>query len=471
MCRLSFTIIFLLILPAVMLAQSPHGKNFKIDCSQCHKSDNWKVLLKEIKFDHSETAFPLTDQHKTVSCNSCHKSLKFAEAQSNCISCHKDIHQNTVSIQCESCHSTKSWLLTDVDNIHQQNRFPLTGLHQSLDCSACHKRYDNFNFEPIGTECIDCHKAAFIATTNPNHVALGYSENCETCHQINTITWSATNVVHSFFPLSGGHAISDCFSCHENNKPFNTITSDCYACHKKQFDAAVNPNHIAEGFSTDCSICHNINSFVPSEFQHNNTSFPLSGQHKVIACKDCHTSGYTTALSSDCYQCHKQSFDIATNPNHIENKFPTDCSLCHSTSSWLGATFDHQNTNFPLQGAHRPLDCSACHSNGFKGTPTDCFVCHQNNYNSTTAPNHASSGISTDCVQCHSQSSWRPASIDHNFYALSSKHLALKCQECHSEPNFRPNCFQCHSDKFFKEHKSGDPIDCWRCHSTKDWDK
>ncbi len=546
MRSLSFIIILFVISFSVTKAQSPHGKDLKYDCSDCHQSNNWNVLQKNMNFDHSKTEFNLSNQHTVVNCTACHQSLVFSKAKEkqNCFSCHKDIHQNTVGLNCESCHTSKSWLLTDIDEIHQENRFPLTGIHQVADCIQCHKKFDNFNFEPIGSNCYDCHSSDFTATTQPNHVALGYSTNCESCHSVSTVIWSVDNINHDFFPLSGGHSISNCFSCHEQNKVFSTISSDCYSCHKKDFDAALNPNHKLEGFSTNCQECHNINSFVPSTFQHDNSSFPLTGKHNVINCSDCHTNGYTVKLSVDCYSCHQTQFENTTDPNHVVNAFPTDCSECHSTNDWQSATFNHQSTSFPLQGAHVSLDCSTCHTNGykgtptdcyschkdqfdattdpnhitsgfptdcvqchtqnawkpatfdhnntafplegahitldcnschstgFKGTPTDCFLCHKEQYNSTTTPNHITSGISTDCLQCHSQNTWTQPSIDHGFYPLSSPHLpaSITCQSCHSKPNFQPDCWSCHSNDFFKEHKTGDPTDCWRCHKTNNWD-
>ena len=32
--------------------------------------------------------------------------------------------------------------------------------------------------------------------------------------------------------------------------------------------------------------------------------------------------------------------------------FPTTCELCHDTIHWTDATFNHNNTPFPLTGSH-----------------------------------------------------------------------------------------------------------------------
>ncbi|MCB1037161.1 MAG: cytochrome C, partial [Acidobacteria bacterium] len=71
---------------------------------------------------------------------------------------------------------------------------------------------------------------------------------------------------------------------------------------------------------------------------------------------------------------------------------PTTCESCHSENAWQPANFNHNQTAFPLTGAHRTLDCQSCHAGGYSGTPTDCFSCHQDDYNGTNDPNHASVG-------------------------------------------------------------------------------
>ena len=55
--------------------------------------------------------------------------------------------------------------------------------------------------------------------------------------------------------------------------------------------------------------------------------------------------------------------------------FPTDCSLCHSTINWTGATFDHSKTTFPLTGAHVAAPCAQCHVNNNYTTVADQLRC------------------------------------------------------------------------------------------------
>ena len=184
MRRLSY-IIVLLLFAGNLLAQSPHGKNFNIDCSNCHSPDTWTKIPGKIKFNHDETSFKLTGQHKSISCINCHQSLVFLSAKDDCGSCHKSIHQNSVSPECSSCHTTQTWLISNINVIHERSRFPLVGRHATAECAQCHLKYSTLNFEVQGIECFDCHRSNYMAAKNPNHTQVGFSTDCQQCHLIN----------------------------------------------------------------------------------------------------------------------------------------------------------------------------------------------------------------------------------------------------------------------------------------------
>ena len=77
-------------------------------------------------------------------------------------------------------------------------------------------------------------------------------------------------------------------------------------------------------------------------------------------------------------------------------------------SSCYAARFDHQLTNFPLDGQHSALECQDCHQNGlFKGTPTQCELCHSDSGSlDATAKsfNHMTTG--NQCADCHTTQNW-----------------------------------------------------------------
>ncbi len=456
--------------------KSPHGKNFNIKCSNCHTTDSWKVNVHKIKFDHSTTGFKLIGQHKDVNCSSCHKSLKFDDAPTDCASCHTDIHQNSVGSDCASCHTPDSWMVSNVLGIHERSRFPLLGVHQTLDCSQCHKSASLLNFKPLGVTCYDCHKEQYLATTNPNHIQAEFSTNCEECHSVTSSSWAASEFNHDFFPLTGGHAVSNCFSCHARNT-FSGLNTDCYSCHRSNYEATTNPNHIDLQYPTNCELCHTITTWTDATFDHNSTNFPLTGAHTSLSCDNCHSNGYT-GTSTLCISCHQDKYNSA--PEHVAQNYPTTCEQCHNTTTWSDVTFDHNTTNFPLTGAHTTVSCDNCHADGYAGTSTVCNDCHSSNYASTTNPNHQNLGLSTDCAVCHTTNpGWSPALFpNHNdYYQLLGAHANITdCASCHNgDYNNTPTiCYDCHQSDYNNTnnppHQSAQfPTDCESCHTQSAW--
>jgi hypothetical protein len=430
-------------------AQSPHGKNFNLDCGVCHNSKSWVVNNNEVKFDHSRTKFSLSGQHEAVSCKMCHVTLKFSEAKTQCFECHKDIHANTVGPDCERCHETSSWLVSDVNKLHQSGRFPLLGKHLAAQCEQCHFQFDKLQFPVQGVQCFDCHSADYYSAKSPDHVAGNFSYQCQDCHNFTDAQWNISQFNHDFFPLVGGHNIKDCFSCHKQNQ-FAGLSMECISCHQANFESAKNPDHIANNFPVKCENCHNINSWQPASFNHNLTNFPLTGAHLNQQCSVCHQNGYT-AISSDCYSCHKTSYDNSQNPNHISAGFPASCQSCHTTTAWSPASFDHNSTKFPLTGSHVNVQCSACHQNSYANISTDCYSCHKSNYDNTNNPNHNAAGFSTDCQTCHNTTAWQPATFDHDgqyfpIYSGSHNNRWNACTDCHTNnSNYSVfSCITCH---------------------------
>jgi len=378
--------IILLLLAAVnLLAQSPHGDKFEQDCSKCHQTDDWKVIPQKIEFDHNEeTNFKLIGQHKIIDCRSCHSNLVFSEAPTECFSCHKDIHQNSVGMDCSRCHSPETWIVKEINQFHQNSRFPLIGAHIKADCIQCHSSFSNLNFEPLGITCFDCHSKHYYATSAPNHAAANFSTECQDCHSITGEMWAAENFNHDFFPLVGGHKIQNCFSCHQQGN-YKSLSTDCYSCHKQDYELIKDPDHLASGFPTNCIQCHSIQGWSHVSFDHNITAFQLTGAHVNINCGSCHSQGFT-GTPSNCYACHQNTYNTAANPNHSTAGISTECQSCHNTSAWVPSGFSHTSTGFELIGKHSPLDCSSCHKGTTTGLNQACISCHQTDYNG--AGNH-----------------------------------------------------------------------------------
>ncbi len=89
------------------------------------------------------------------------------------------------------------------------------------------------------------------------------------------------------------------------------------------------------------------------------TTFPLTGAHISVPCATCHVNNVFAGLSTACISCHLKDWQGTTNPNHAAAAFPQTCAICHTTTNWPGATFDHNTqTKFPLTGAHVNVACS-----------------------------------------------------------------------------------------------------------------
>lgn len=486
MRKLSLIILMVLFAGISLAQQSPHGDKLAFSCTDCHTTEGWKFSASTAKFSHDLTTFKLEGQHFYTDCAACHKTLVFSEAKTNCIDCHTDMHNSTVGPNCAECHTPKSWLVNNITEIHQNSRFPLLGAHNTADCSACHTSASKLEFQPLGIECYDCHRADYQAATNPNHVQSGISTNCFECHKIDAFEWSASGINHDFFPLTKGHEIENCADCHTSGISL-PISPNCYDCHQKDYNSAVNPSHQNSGFSTNCTECHTTDpDWKPAEFkQHDTQYFPVySGSHKGEwnSCADCHTQpeNYNKFSCIDCHEHNKTDMDKEHREENGYSYNSNACFACHPNGNKEGA-FNHNSTAFPLTGSHLATECSACHTSGYAGTSPLCNSCHNKNYNQSVNPNHSSLAISTNCEECHSTGpGWNPAKfpIHNDYYALNGAHATVSnnCFLCHEGNyiNTKNTCFECHSAKYNSTTNPAHavaqfPTDCATCHTEIDW--
>jgi len=171
---------------------------------------------------------------------------------------------------------------------------------------------------------------------------------------------------------------------------------------------------------------------------------------------------------------------------HTGTGYPNDCTVCHTTIAWPGATTDHSTLSggFGLLGDHGPLACTSCHVPGgtepiFTPTaPDDCVACHQTDYQAQ----HTGSGYPTTCLSCHQVTTWDGAVVDHSAasggFALPSDHELLACTNCHTpdgtgtlfSPTSPDDCLACHQADYQRVHTgTGYPNDCTVCHTTTGW--
>ena len=297
------------------------------DCTQCHSTNGWTPST----FNHAATAFPLTGRHQTATCIACHPTT-YAGTTTDCYTCHRtDFEQTTtpnhvtqgIQHDCTQCHSTNGWTPSTFN--HATTVFPLTGRHQTVTCLSCHPT----SYAGTATDCYSCHRPAFELTTNPNHVQLGFSHDCLTCHSTNGWIPSTFNHSTTAFPLTGSHTTTPCLSCHANG--YTGTPTTCVSCHLTKYNATTDPNHIGAGFSTDCKACHSTTAWTPSTWNHDTQNFPIySGPHagQWSTCATCHTNTSSYA-DFTCFTCHKHDKLETDNAHQQVNGYAYTSSACY----------------------------------------------------------------------------------------------------------------------------------------------
>jgi len=378
-----------------------HGLMEDPACEKCHSDHHgrtfemvhWKDGME--KFNHKETGFDLLGSHAKEKCNSCHKEAFQVDVE----------------------------LLKTRGKHLSQTFFGL-----SSACSACHL---DEHRKQLGSQCQNCHdeidwKKATKFDHQKTEFAIGGSHQkvaCEKCHR-------KERDEASFFVKYKGYEFQRCESCHSD-------------VHKGQFDQ-------------DCSSCHDEKSWakVP-RFNHDLTSYRLTGAHAKAMCSGCHkekkgTVQFKGLKVNKCQDCHDDSH---------EGRLGADCGKCHDTSSWRKyntAQFDHAQTRYPLKGLHRQVSCDKCHQPRKKTISYDrCGSCHRDVHMGEL--DHFGKG---QCSTCHDENGFLPARFtvkDHNKsdFQLGGAHLATPCSSCHNKTNSDKWPYFSQSFKFKTKHCSG----------------
>jgi hypothetical protein len=349
------------------------------DCAHCHEESTWR----KTGFDHAKTRFPLTGKHADVACAACHAGEHYKDTPRDCAGCHvlDDKHKGHFGSKCESCHESGGWQKLHFDHA-RDGHFALIGAHQKLACAACHT--GDLYTQKLGTDCLSCHKADDVHRGR-NGV------RCQDCHD--NSSWKQVRFDHdrdTHFALHGAHQKLACEACHTGDVHEQKLGTTCAACH-----TAKDPHRGQLG--SDCARCHGeVGWRERVSFDHDLARFPLLGMHAVVACEECHTTSAFRDTQRTCVACHARG-DVH------ERKLGTNCERCHTPNSWKLWKFDHEQTTFPLRGAHESLSCERCHRKAVTGElslPSDCNACH-------TADDPHRGAFGPDCARCHGESSWQ----------------------------------------------------------------
>lgn len=479
----------------------------KKDCFECHSDHHGRkfdmIRFDEDNFDHNQTGYDLEGKHDVIDCRECHmpdyienieirkRDNTFLGLEQECLTCHDDFHQSTLSTDCRSCHDMEAFKpVTNFD--HDQTDYKLKGKHIEVDCVECHKitTKDGVEFQEFDdllfNDCKSCHKDSH------NNQIKGKCMQCHTETSFSSFI-GKENFNHNTtgFTLKGSHKEIDCFSCHkETDNPklvfqdnINKDENSCVKCHDDTHEGK---------FGNECVECHNEKSFLTLNnmdfFDHTVTDYTLEGQHTQVDCKQCHTGRYTETIDfSACKNCHddyhRNEFD--------KNGVSPDCVECHSLENGFDYSLytleQHQDTSFPLEGAHFATPCFACHISEdderwtFKNLGTDCVNCHQDIHQGYISDTYYPED---DCKVCHINDSWSDVAFDHNTtnWSLDGKHTEADCRSCHfiektdskgiiaqKFTNLDTNCASCHENIHGNSFAIDEVTDCKRCHITSSW--
>lgn len=227
------------------------------DCSQCHNVNGFTPSTYTLA-DHARSIFPLQGAHRAVPCFMCHpkdydnateNTIRFKQKSSLCTDCHMDPHQGAAAAflderkNCTSCHIEESWHQVTFD--HDRTRYHLTGAHQLVACSKCHKSIKDTDghtrllFKVSDFNCQNCHIDLHEGQFNHLKADDSATVDCSLCHD--TKKWKPSKFDHkrnSRFPLEGAHANVDCSRCHKPETingnlvtRYRPISFKCESCH------------------------------------------------------------------------------------------------------------------------------------------------------------------------------------------------------------------------------------------------
>ena len=361
-----------------------------------------------------------------------HQSLS---GDTNCTKCH-EVSTRAPSFRCLECHREIAAELQQNRGLHAT--YPRSG-PEGAACVKCHSDHNGVNFQMIHWD---------PTPTEFDHSKTGYSldgrharVSCRSCH-------TAQHISTQQRPLLGAKDL---------NRTWMGLSPSCGTCHEDKHQGR---------FGADCARCHSTTDWKAASvskegFDHSKTRFPLTGEHRYVLCKSCHTPDdggqprYSGLAFASCSACHR------VDPH--KGAFKQGCDSCHTTFTWkrsaFTATFDHSKTHFVLEGKHAAVGCMECHTGGDFKTPIAhdaCADCHKPDPHGGQFAKRSDGG---KCESCHTVQGWSPSTfsaVDHakTGFALIFPHAKVRCSSCHvpagKDTRFKIKyafCIDCHKDE------------------------
>jgi len=475
-------------------------------------------------------------------CLRCHEAGK-GVASDRCLECHRilglriaadvGLHARSDYKRCERCHVEHHgkdfelvWWGEEGETAfdHRTAGYTLEGAHSRLQCRDCHKsslvreRPDladqgkDLSRTFLGLEkqnCLSCHQDA--------HEKQFPAESCQSCHSLER--WKPVDGFdhdRAKFVLTGRHVQVACVECHApGSAPGADIAvsqlrftglayGSCTDCHR---DA-----HVGR-LGGSCRTCHTATSWKEvdrSRLDHDRTRFALVGKHRRVQCDECHRPGSSISVLrfGKCVDCHQDSHlgQLSDPMGGIE------CESCHTVDGFVPVLYPlerHQESDFPLQGAHLAVPCDSCHRQvtaatlaaqwpnrgSRRGVPDSAEVAQFRFASQTCLDCHEDphlGGVSRppdqqqECASCHGVESWRVVDFDHRTtdFLLVGRHSKVACRGCHGQPgdlvgaqsvrfeSGSEECQDCHRDPHFSQfHIAQTGTACGRCHTADGWRK
>jgi len=210
------------------------------------------------------------------------------------------------------------------------------------DCSRCHQPLQTIQ----GNLCLGCHTQVRdeIAIKTGLHANVDQPLQCAACHpdhrgrsfDILTAALNHFNHAKTSFSLvrhsiNYEAAVMDCSSCHNTQNVEYPVEKDsCLICHAGH-DPTFMTGHVKD-FGDNCLYCHDGKDSLVS-FNHQHSSFPLTGTHLQVSCAGCHKRPNFKDTPTQCSHCH------AVPDDHL-GVFSQPCDDCHTTTNWKPAKPD-----------------------------------------------------------------------------------------------------------------------------------
>ncbi len=402
-------------------------------CQTCH-SGTVKISTGFVSGQPTNHVPPIPS---SIDCGVCHGNNPAAETWDVLAASIPVLHSGLSVNNCLMCHAGQTfagkpvpYIPMSISGVSPTKTTPLAPPHipvnMGTDCSACHgAAYQAGGFGPA--TAMSAAKHAFVSTT------------CDTCHDTGKSFYVGSGTPLQLRPAD-----------HISSSNSQMVTGDCSACHTTtDWNSTVLPaGHMPNPSNLSCAQCH---ASAPTDY----TAATLAAN-----------SVLHTGISGNCGLCHGNNVtaltwfnnftpkDALLTPSHIPYLSGTDCSSCHSSSTYAVGTFGPMNMT-QAKHAFVPTACDTCHEAGltfYMGAaspalqgrpadhttgnmvaPNDCSLCHNTtNWNSTVLPaGHMPNPANQACSVCHTTA---PADYTTTtLAAVAALHTGITsgCGQCH----------------------------------------